>query len=244
MAQAAYDDIAEWYNNYINEGSQGSLYEGLILPALLELVGDVQGQHIVDIACGQGVVSRRLAAQGSTVLGVDLSRKLLEMACRFEKEQPLGISYQQDDAQKLSTLADSSFDGAVCNMALMDIPDLEEVIRSVRRVLVPGGWFAFCITHPCFQTPNSRWLDRDNNGTSREVWGYFDEEFWVSDNPLGVRSRVGAHHRTLSTYANTLVEAGFALQHISEPQATGHVASRIPGYEQVPAILLMKAIKI
>ncbi len=243
MTLAAYDDIAEWYDSYINEGSQGSLFEELILPSLLEAVGDVRGKRIADIACGQGVAARRLAMRGATVVGVDLSLKLLEMARQYEEQQPMGIIYLQDDAQTLGTLLDNSFDGAVCNMALMDISNLGAALRAVYRILDAGGWFTFIITHPCFQTPNSRWMDRGSGQQSREVWGYFDEGFWVSDNPLGVRSRVGAHHRTLSTYVSTLFEAGLTLTHLLEPQATDELALRVPGYAEVPAVLVVRAAK-
>ena len=71
---AAYDEIAEWYDEQVRGGG---LLHDLVLPALFELAGDVAGQRVCDLACGQGVVARQLAARGAVVTGVDLSARLL-----------------------------------------------------------------------------------------------------------------------------------------------------------------------
>lgn len=234
MPTAAYDGIAGWYDACLREGS---LNHDLALPAVLELADDLEGRHVCDLACGQGIVARALAHAGATVIGVDLSAALLAIARRYEREAPLGIVYQQDDAQTLATLADGAFDGVVCNPALMDMPDLQAVLGAVARVLKPRGWFVFSITHPCFQTPVSSWAETIEGGHIRNVAGYFAERFWRSENPDGVRGRVGAYHRTLATYLNGLREAGLALEQIREPRPSAVEASRVPGYAEVPVIL-------
>ena len=65
--------------------------------------------------------------------------------CLYESENPLGIAYIQDDAQELSDLAAESFDGVVCNLSLMDIPNLTNCVRAVARVLCPAS---SRLTHP------------------------------------------------------------------------------------------------
>ncbi len=237
MSESSYDRVAEWYDESIRAGS---LLHDLVTPALFNLMGNVQGEHICDLACGQGVLSRQLARCGARVAGVDLSAKLLEIARRDEESEPLGIVYLQGDVQELAEVEDAAFDGVACNMALMDIPDLRAVFRTVRRILRPGGWFVFSITHPCFQTSSSRWLDHPDGTVSREISGYFEEGFWRSDNPKGVRGQVGAYHRTLSSYVNALTEAGLVIEQIAEPRAEGEVARRIPGYSEVPAVLVAR----
>lgn len=232
MTKAKYDEIAAWYNESIQADL---LIHDLILPHLFDLVGDVQGLSVCDLACGQGVLSRQLARGGAKVVGVDLSVKMLEIARHDEEAESLGITYLQDDAQTLTAIADATFDGVLCNMSLMDIPDLGATFQAVRRVLRPQGWFVFSITHPCFLTPSSRWVAEVDGTVNREVRGYFEEVFWRSDNPHGVRGKVGAYHRMLSTYINTLTEAGLTLECLVEPQATGDMAVRIPGFREVPA---------
>jgi ubiquinone/menaquinone biosynthesis C-methylase UbiE len=241
MTTSSYDSIADWYDESVRSGS---LIYDLFVPVLFELIGNIQGKRVCDLACGQGVIARQLARQGASVVGVDVAEKMLKFARRNEETEPLSISYLHDDAQTLSSIADATFDGVVCNMALMDITDMNATFRTVRRVLREGGWFVFSMTHPCFQTPTSTWAYKEDGTVYREIRGYFAEGFWRSDNPRGVRGQVGAFHRMLSTYLNALADAGFLLERLVEPQATGQIAASIAGYVEVPAALLIRCKRI
>ncbi len=236
MFTPVYDQIAEWYDEQVRAGK---LIHDLVLPALFSAIGEVNGQHICDLACGQGAVARQLARAGAQVVGIDLSERLLEIAHSEEAAAPLHIIYQQDDAQQCQALADASFDGIVCNMALMDIPDLAATFRTAYRILRPRGWFAFSITHPCIQMPDSLWNTRDDGTIIRESGTYFAEGFWKPAPGPGVRGRIGAHHRTLSTYLNTLVLANFQIQSLSEPHAEGDLEQRFRSYRSLPAALVV-----
>lgn len=237
MTSPRYDEIADWYNERVH--ADLLLYD-LFVPDLLRLIGNVEGQHVCDLACGQGVIARQLARMGASVVGIDVAVKMLEYARRDEEMEPRGIVYLHDDAQTLSAIADATFEGVVCNMALVDIPDIAATCHTVHRILKEGGWFVFSITHPCFLPPASTWMNGEDGTVYREVRGYFTEGFWRSDNPRGVRGQVGAYHRMLSTYLNALAEAGFVLERTVEPQATGQIAASIPGYAEVPAAVLLR----
>src|SRR5207237_483049 len=134
---------------------EGPMDEDPYFQEVLALMGEVAGQRIGDLACGQGRVARYLAGMGASVVGIDLSAKLLEIARRYEEVEPRGIEYRQADARNPYGVADSAFDGVVCNMALMDIADLVPTLHSVARILRPGGWFVFSILHPCYNTARS-----------------------------------------------------------------------------------------
>jgi len=232
-----YDAIADWYDAYL----EGPLYEDLILPSLLDLAGGVQDQRVLDLACGQGWIARELSKRKGVVTGIDISLNLLAVAQRYENAEPLGVTYVHDDAQSLRRLDGTQFDGVICNMALMDIPDVPATFRATRRVLRDHGWLIFSITHPCFEVPGATWVTRKDDTVAREVAAYFTECFWRSDNPHGVREQVGAHHRMLSTYLNALSGSGFCLERVHEPQATGRRAKQVPGNEEVPSIMLIRA---
>lgn len=240
MDSSSYNEIAGWYDRYLRENP---IYHEMVLPQLLELVGEVQGQRICDLACGQGWIARELARRGASVTGVDLSDDLLALARRYEEQEPMGIVYLRDDAQNAHILADSSFDGCVCVLALMLMSDLKAAFQSIRRILKPGGWLVFVITHPCFEVPGAQWIPTPEGTVGhgvRAVSGYFNERFWMSSGD-GVRSRVGEYHRMLSTYLNTLVAAEFALERMVEPIATGKRAEQVPGNREVPVLLLVRA---
>lgn len=203
MTTAAYDAIAEWYDQSIREKALLSA-DDVIAAAVWEATGDVAGRLVCDLACGQGDMARHLAQRGARVVGVDISQKLLEIARREEEAEPLGILYHHADAQALPPLGAEPFDGVLCSLALMDIPDLVAASAGIGRLLRPGGWLVVSLTHPCFQTPPGR--------------SYHEEGFWRSDNPDGVRGQVGAHHRTLGTYLNALADAGLLMEHVAEPR--------------------------
>ncbi|MEO7003603.1 MAG: class I SAM-dependent methyltransferase [Ktedonobacterales bacterium] len=232
-----YDAIAEWYDGYLRERP---LYRETLLPAVLNLVGDVQGLTLCDLACGQGFVTRELAQRGAHLVGADISERLLALARRYEDETPLGIRYLHDDAQTGAHLPDASFDGVACIMALMPIADIAATFQTVYRLLKPGGWFVFAITHPCYQTSRSRWTTWNDGSPAREVSAYFTEGYWQSENTSGVRGQVGEYHRTLGAYLNTLIAAGLRIERISEPQAMG---DNEPGNREVPTLLLVRARK-
>jgi ubiquinone/menaquinone biosynthesis C-methylase UbiE len=240
MAPASYNDIAQWYDQFLRERP---VYTEVILPNLVLLLGKVEGEVICDLACGQGWVARELARRGAQVIGLDLAPNLLALARAYEAQEPLGIVYVQGDAQRAEPLGDRQFTGCVCILALTNIPDLQATFQSVRRILQPGGWFVFAIPHPCFETPHAQWiaLSDPEHALGRIITGYFDERVWVSSNPDGVRSRVADQHRMLSTYLNTLAAAGFVLERVLEPGPSVRQAERVPGNREVPTLLLIRA---
>jgi hypothetical protein len=122
----------------------------------------------------------------------------------------------------------------------MDIPDLGATMRAVRRVLAPQGWFVFVIGHPCFLVPDASAVAVSDGRQAVCVTGYFEERFWRSSNPNGVR-RAGNHHRTLSTYLNALVAAGFHLDAVEEPVASRRLAEQQPLYTEVPIFFAARA---
>ena len=109
-----------------------------------------------------------------------------------------------DDAQSLKRLSDNRFDAVVINMALMDIPNHKSTFESCYRILKAKGMFVFSILHPCFESPFSSddpplELTSSGDFVACRVNRYLEEGHWQSGG-TGVRGRVGAYHRTISTY--------------------------------------------
>ena len=205
-ALARYDEFAEWYEQWIGDApSLIAAQDGLLPP--------VAGARVLDLACGQGRMSRYLARRGADVLGVDVSAAMLSKA---RAAGPAGITYLRADVTGAPTWWDGRpFDGCTCELALMDIDDLAGALATVAAVLRPGGWFVASIVHPCFP----------GNGRGQSSWppggGYEREGWWTSPghNPEGVRIRVGATHRKLSTVLNALRDARLEAERFAEPPA-------------------------
>ncbi len=238
-----YDEIAGWYDGAIRKGALAPFHDWIV-PITLDLAGEVEGCRVCDLACGQGVVARRLAQRGARVLGIDVSEKLLDLARLYERDEPRGVDYEGGDAQTLDAVPDGAFDGVICNMSLMDIPDLDATLDTVSRVLRPDGWFVFSVVHPVCQTPGSPWWAREGGAiVGVEVRNYFAEGYWRRGNPEGIRGRLGAHHRTLSTYVNGLARFGLFIERLLEPRASGEYADLAPVHRHVPVALVVRCAK-
>lgn len=222
---AAYDEVAEAYEQWLGT-------DELRDDVLVDLVGEVRDQRVLALACGYGREARLLATLGARVQGVDLSQRLLASARAREAERPYGIRYTHGDAHTLEPFADASFDGVLAYMALMDIPDLSAALQAVARVLRPGGWFVFAITHPCFKPPASGELLDHVDGTTRRLVGRYFQEGPAPLRSEGVLPPV-TYHRTLSTYVNHLGAAGLKIERFAEP--AGAVAR--PVWNEVPCLL-------
>jgi ubiquinone/menaquinone biosynthesis C-methylase UbiE len=227
----SWSDIAAWYDDLV-EGGSGP--HETAMNCLLELVPDLHGAVVLDIACGQGIATRALAKAGaSRVVGVDASERMIDLARRRNSAARSDVSYVVDDAQRLAAFDDHGFDGVTCQLGLMDITDLDATLSTVRRVARPGGWFVFVIGHPCFLVPDAEQVVMADGSPGVSVTGYFEERFWRSPRPNAVR-RVGNYHRTLSTYLNAALHCGFRLERVAEPMATPLLADKRPLYTQIP----------
>lgn len=233
-----WSDIAVWYDRLVQRGS--GPHETAVR-CLLGLLPDVGGATVLDVGCGQGLATRAVAAAGAeTVVGTDASAEMVTLASGHGAHPGSAVSYVVDDAQRLAAFRAGSFDGITCQLALMDIPDLDATLAAMRRVVRPGGWLVFVIGHPCFLVPDAVVTSPPGGRATVTVSGYFDERFWRSSNPNGVR-RAGNHHRMLSTYLNALVRHGFALDEVAEPGATDRLTRQQPVYAEVPIFFAGRA---
>lgn len=239
MEVSAYDAIADWYDAWVGSVS---LADDAVFAAAATLMGDVEGLRVCDLACGQGRVTRYLADRGALVTGIDSSAKLLEIARGYDARRPERIEYRHDDARALDCCAAAEFDGVVCFMSLMDIADLQPTVSSVHRVLRPGGWFVFAVLHPCFNTSRSDEL-AVADGLVRAIGRYFVEGHWRSEKRTGPPGKAGAHHRTLSTYLNTLLATGLQLEAVAEPVLGGRQAELQPIWTELPSALVVRCTK-
>jgi SAM-dependent methyltransferase len=226
-----WDAIADWYADRIHHGS--AMHEFARDVLLEALPSDMSGQRVLDLGCGEGLITRATASRGATVLGIDPTVRLIERAQAVEATAPTGATYRVDDGRMLGTVTDHSMDWVTAGLSLNNVPDLDAAIRSVRRVLVSAGRLAFTVPHPCFEAPHARWV-----GADRLIGTYATEGPWRS--ARGVR-RAGNHHRTISRYLTALIDHGFALTRIAEPPADPRVVAEQPHRAGLPPFLLVLA---
>lgn len=229
--------IAGWNAKYETQeawGPEGDFgRQHLLNPAIFRLLGLIAGKRILDAGCGQGYLSRLLAGRGALVTGIEPAANALAFALREEQMEPKGITYRRADLSTLDDLRDS-FDAAIANMVLMDIPDYRSAMRNCIAALKPGGSFIFSLQHPCFEEPSAEWPAKRYVA----VHEYLDE-FTREQGP-------GTYlfHRPLSHYLNLMVSLGCALREIVEPRLSPELAAGDPIHDRnahVPSYVVIHA---
>lgn len=214
-SETSWGHVANWYHEHVSE-SDDTYHEKVIKPNLLRVLGDVKDKRVLDVACGQGFFSRALAAAGSHVTGVDIAPELIAIA---KKLGPSDIHYIAAPASRMP-LPDSSFDAAICVLALQNIKDLSGALAQVSRVLQSGAPFVIVLNHPCFRIPReSQWgFDADAGIQFRRVDRYLSESSYTIQMHPG--SDPGAvtlsYHRPLQLYMKELAKHGFILAGLEE----------------------------
>lgn len=143
------------------DGSSPELYERYLVPAITsiwatDLVNRAepdQGQSILDVACGTGVVARLVAERirAGRVVGLDLNDGMLAVARRVPiKGTP--IEWREGSALSLP-FDNGSFDLVLCQLGLQFFPDRPLALREMKRVLVPSGRVALSVYSAIDRTP-------------------------------------------------------------------------------------------
>ena len=130
-------------------GNAAELYERHAVPfvlapwarELVELAALRQGDRVLDLACGTGVVARlaapRVGATGQ-VIGLDLNSSMLTVARALPPPPGPAIDWIEGSATSMG-LPDRSVDVVLCQQGLQFFPDKLAALREMHRVLVPGG---------------------------------------------------------------------------------------------------------
>ena len=212
-------------------------------PAFLGMLPDIEGLDVLDIGCGEGHNTRLLADRGARVTGIDIAERFIGHARDAERREPRDITYQIASAVELP-FADATFDATTSFMALMDVPESDRALGEAYRVLKPGGFFQFSITHPCFDTPHRKNVyDEQGQKVAIEIAGYFrgldgQVEEWLfnaapADAKAGLRPfRTPRFTRTMSGWLNLVLDTGFTIERVGEPYPSDEAVRVYPRFER------------
>jgi len=202
-----YDVFADEFLDHARVSIYNAHYDR---PVCLELLGDVAGRDVLDVACGPGLYAAELVARGARVTGLDISPRMVELA---RDRVPAGQFRVHDLADPLDWLPDDAADLVLFALAVEYVDDRVALFRELRRVLRPDGALVLSRMHP-----TGDWIRQGGN--------YFDarviEEVW----------RGGWHMRywlvPLERTCEELHEAGFLIERLLEPRPTPAAADIDP----------------
>ena len=209
---------------------------------LKDLLPDFTGKRVLDLGCGYGWHCLYAAEHGAaSVVGVDLSEKMLEVARK--KNTFSNITYLQASIDEVTFDAES-FDIVISSLAIHYIADFGKLAKNIAQWLVPEGQLIFSVEHPIFTAEGSQDWSYNEAGkiTHFPVDNYFYEGKRTA-HFLG--SDVTKYHRTLTTYLDMLLTNGFQIKRIVEPMPPENMLD-IPGMQDEmrrPMMLIVKAEK-
>jgi SAM-dependent methyltransferase len=182
--------------------------------SFLEMLGDVAGLTVLDLACGEGFYSRQLRARGARrVAGVDISPAMIKLARDQEDDRESGqarIDYRVGDARELPDLG--RFD-VVCAAYLLhyarDADELSRMCRGIARQLGPGGRFVAINENP--EQAEARYAGYLRYGFSKTVASPRHEGSPITYAMVSGRElfRFEVYHFERATYERLLAAAGF-----------------------------------
>lgn len=211
--------VDEWYNELV--GSEGMHYhKAVIFPNLLKLFNftDCSAPSLLDIGCGQGVLSRILPEEVA-YYGIDLSSELIECAKRRQKGKR--CKFFVGDATKRLPIEKRDFTHAVILLALQNMEEPKLALANAARHMKSGGKLFIVMNHPCFRIARqSHWgVDEEKKLQYRRIDRYMSPlKIPIRAKPSKGKNSVTtlSFHHPLSSYFLWLKEAGFSVTSLQE----------------------------
>jgi len=257
FSRAAWNANAEvWDSRMGDEGND--FFRILQWPVITSFLDLQPGQHILDIACGNGLTSRKLAELGVQVTAFDFSENLIEKARARENPNSL-ISYHNIDAtdeEQLLSLGEQIFDSALSNMALFDMADIETLFRILPRLLKPNGTFVFSLMHPAFNNASSMHVmeEIDDEGEIKTVYSVKISRYMTFYQAKGLALRNQPKpqmyfQRPLRYYLNLGFQNGFVLDGFEERAFPPEAPQTSPlgwggNFSEIPPVLIARLRKL
>ena len=237
MQKSSYSQKA--FADYWNEraGDKGEAYKQYVLdPIMFELVGELRNKVIIELGCGNGYLAPKFLAQRpKRVTMLDISEHNLKNA-RAKCKEP-NVVFLRQDATEPWAVSTESTDVVYSNMMLNEVEDIMAPINETFRVLNSGGRFVFSVTHPAWDLYVYAQEKAGKPSTKiKNVGGYFERGF--SAFVMGGRQNhqqafeVEHYHHTIADYFDRLVEAGFSVQRLVEPELTQELLLEHPRFAE------------
>jgi ubiquinone/menaquinone biosynthesis C-methylase UbiE len=260
-AATDWGDVADWYDQLVGE-SGSEYHREVVLPGTLRLLAAKPGDHVLDLACGQGVLCRLLAARGIQTTGIDAAAELIKAARQREIAAPpklapapiAPIHYHVADARETEFLPAAQFTSAACILAIQNMHPLGPVFTGAARVLKPGGKLVIVMMHPAFRGPKQTQWGWDE----AEKIQYRRVDRYLLPRKIPIVTHPGkdpgkytwSFHKPIEAYVKSLRNAGLLIDAIEEwpSHKTSTSGPRAPAEntarEEIPMFMAIRAVLI
>lgn len=209
---------------------------------LESMLPDFKDKRVLDLGCGFGWHCQYAIEHGAkAVTGVDISERMISRAKEKTDDK---IDYIQTPIEDIS-FDEDSYDVVISSLAFHYIESFERILERVSECLIKGGDFIFSVEHPIFTAYGSQdwYYDENGNILHFPVDNYFFES---KRNASFLGESVTKYHKTITTYINGLLNAGFEITGVTEPQPTDEMLKTIEGMKDElrrPMMLIISARK-
>lgn len=241
MKENKYDD-EKFFNQYSQMARSVNGLKGAgewhILKTMLP---DFKGKRVLDLGRGFGWHCQYAIEQGATfALGIDISQNMIEGA--KERNASPAIEYQCMAIEDYD-FPSESYDAVISSLTFHYLESFDDICKKVYKCLRQGGTFVFSVEHPVFTAYGTQdwYYDKDGKPIHWPVDNYFTEG---KRKAVFLGEEVTKFHKTLTTYVNGLLQAGFYITGLIEPEPDRELFGVIPGMEEElrrPMMLLVSA---
>ena len=226
------------------QGESGNMWpREIIVPPTLALLDPQPGQRVLEVACGNGQFARAIAGMGVSVVAADFAEKQLVHARERAGDEPIDFRLlDATDADQLRSLGPERFDAAVCNMAIMDMADVEPLLQVLPELLRPGAPFVFSILHPCFSTPATSIVAERFEAPGLPTRYAVKMSGYKSIGPRKGEAMIDQKelqwyfHRSLEALLGMAFGFGWSMDGIAEPTKPEGISAHLPGWAEMPDI--------
>lgn len=206
-----WDNVCEMRQCAIEHGKDISLVS-VTVPCILRNIKEHLPHRLIDIGCGTGYLTYKLSEIVPDCVGIDISKKSIQMAQTRYKRSNLKF-----DHCAIEDVSHSDFyDACISNMVFTSTPNWLDILSHIRDLLTNNGRIYFTIPHPCFWP--QYW------GYQNESWFTYEQEIFIEhDFKTSLSASMGTTthiHRPLNQYINGILSSGFIIEKIEEPLPT------------------------
>ncbi|HXL89447.1 MAG TPA: class I SAM-dependent methyltransferase [Streptosporangiaceae bacterium] len=210
-------------------------FDHVLVPALQSALEHASRSSVLDIGCGTGAFTTRLAPQFLQIVGIDPSPRSIDQARADQTNIEFIVSSVEDFAK-----SGRSFTCVVANMVMMNTPNIFSAMDAAASLCQAGSIFAFTITHPWFWPVYWNYADADWFKYNDEI--FIESEFRTSMMNSGILT---THiHRPLEMYVDAAERAGFRIAEAKEPMPSASLEKRYPHPWQFPRFLMLSCVKV